>query len=337
MSKAFYKGYAFDKTKAKENENRSFVFDKLKDKDLIQRNKWKTSMCEAFITTGKCKFKDRCMFAHTKEELRKPVCLFGEFCKNKDVCDKDHTPNAVIPMIPQKPYHIPTAKKSAEQKIKDKEERKKAKPFRIELSDDEEDEDEISSTASSRCSSTTEFMTKPISDIMKPYESPCMTPSPMFMSYGMKEYGTYEGVCNDDSKEYLEHTLEKSMEINSEEDEELVNTMTNLTMLPKITTTKEEEIESRSNKEFIRDNFYEVKRLLEHVDAEIEKYGNIQLVDRDLSVPPNQFRKDFEEILREKMTTPKRKRLVIIELDEDEDFETIRSQILDINKKIKII
>ena len=343
MSKPkFYKGAAFDNNKAKENENRSVVFDKLKDKDLIQRNKWKTSMCEVFLTTGKCKFKDRCMFAHIKEELRKPVCLFGEFCKNKDVCDKDHSPNAVIPMIPPKPYHLPTAKKTSEQKIKDREERKKAKPFKIELSDDEDEDDMIDSNASSRCSSTTEFLSKPISDVMRPYESPCMTPSPMLMSYGMKEYGSYEGVkqstgqFDEYSKEIIEQTIEKINEINSEEDEELISTMNNLTMFPK-RMTKEEEFESQSNKEFIRDNFYEVKRLLEHVDNENKKYGNLHLVDRDLSVSPSQFRRDFEEIAREKMVTPKRKRLVIIELEEDEDFETIRSQILDINKKIKIL
>lgn len=82
-------------------DNRTEIFEnKVADKDLIQRNKLKTAMCKRMVETGSCNYGASCFFAHTKEELRKPICFFKEECKNKDTCPYDHTTEVIPEMIP---------------------------------------------------------------------------------------------------------------------------------------------------------------------------------------------------------------------------------------------
>ena len=59
------------------------AYEKLKDEDFAQRNKIRTMMCLSFIKDGKCAYGKGCIFAHSKEELRKSICLFGKYCVNK--------------------------------------------------------------------------------------------------------------------------------------------------------------------------------------------------------------------------------------------------------------
>lgn len=330
-----------DYKKVEENKSRTVVFEKLKDKDLLHRNKWKTSMCDVFLKTGKCKFKAYCMFAHSKEELRKPVCLFGEFCKNKHSgCDKDHNPNAIIPMIPVKPHYPITAKKPKEQKIKEREERKRlATDMKVEFSDDEDEDiiDLSEMSDSSRCSSvTSDILNKPLNEIMITIRTPSSATISPFVEMETK---------------FEQQIKEKIDEITSEEDEEVmsaVNKFSSLGMSPKCSPINgvhpkivnlNVERKTPCNKDFIRENYYEVKRIYSYMDAILkdEKIAYIELFDRSLNVDQIEFRKDFEEVAQEQKIQQKRKKLMIIELDDEDDYEMMRNTILEMkNKKIKL-
>lgn len=82
-------------------DERTEIFEtKVSNKNIIQRNKLKTQMCNRFTETGYCHFGSGCHFAHDKSELRKPICLFGEKCKDKNNCGYDHSTEE-IPEIPK--------------------------------------------------------------------------------------------------------------------------------------------------------------------------------------------------------------------------------------------
>ena len=343
-----------DFKKVEENKSRTVVFEKLKDKDLLHRNKWKTSMCDVFIKTGKCKFKAYCMFAHSKEELRKPVCLFGEFCKNKNNgCDKDHNPNAVIPMIPVKPHYPITAKKPKEQKLKEREERKRlATDMKVEFSDDEEDDiidlSEMSdgSRCSSRCSVSSDILNKPLNEIMITIRTPSSATISPFVEMETKFEHTYGG-----QTKFEQQIKDKIDEITSEEDEEVMNAVHNFSEM-KVTSPKVSSINgvhqkivnlssrvTPCNKDFIRENYYEVKRIYSYMDSILkdEQIAYIELFDRSLNVDQIEFKKDFDEVSKENPLPQKRKKLMIIELDDDDDYDMMRNTILEMkNKKIKL-
>jgi hypothetical protein len=103
---------SFNKTKF--NNDRSAIFEnKVTDKSLVQRNKLKTQMCKSMLTTGNCPFGEKCNFAHSKDEIRKPICFFGEKCKNKDTCGYDHS-TMEVPEIKK----VETVKLEPQQKLK---------------------------------------------------------------------------------------------------------------------------------------------------------------------------------------------------------------------------
>ncbi len=82
-------------------DERTEIFEtKVADKNIIQRNKLKTQMCKRFTETGYCDFGTGCHFAHDARELRKPICFFGDKCKNKKNCGYDHSTEE-IPEIPK--------------------------------------------------------------------------------------------------------------------------------------------------------------------------------------------------------------------------------------------
>jgi len=111
------------------NKGRSEIFSKLDTKLNIIQNNLKTKMCKAFEQTGKCEYGKKCHYAHTKDELRKPPCMFKSLCKKKN-CPYDHSDNIVLPTIPEK--------------IKSKKTKKEIEPFIITFSDtDDDDEEEI--------------------------------------------------------------------------------------------------------------------------------------------------------------------------------------------------
>lgn len=90
--------------------SRTEIFEnKVADKNIIQRNKLKTQLCKRFTETGHCGFGSGCHFAHDKSELRKPICFFGEKCKDKKNCGYDHSTEE-IPQVPQKLWNIPITK-----------------------------------------------------------------------------------------------------------------------------------------------------------------------------------------------------------------------------------
>ncbi len=81
-------------------DDRTEIFEtKVADKNVIQRNKLKTQMCKRFTETGYCQFGKGCHFAHDKSELRKPICFFGDKCKDKKNCGYDHSTEE-IPDLP---------------------------------------------------------------------------------------------------------------------------------------------------------------------------------------------------------------------------------------------
>jgi hypothetical protein len=84
----------------KRDERTEIFENKVTDKNLIQRNKLKTSMCKRMIDTGKCPYGAGCFYAHSKEELRRPICFFGDKCKNKDTCGYSHE-TTEIPELPK--------------------------------------------------------------------------------------------------------------------------------------------------------------------------------------------------------------------------------------------
>ena len=104
-------------------DDRTEIFEtKVADKNIIQRNKLKTQMCKRFTETGHCGFGSGCHFAHDKSELRKPICFFGDKCKNKKNCGYDHSTEE-IPEIPQvqppqpKLWNISTSPVSKEEEM----------------------------------------------------------------------------------------------------------------------------------------------------------------------------------------------------------------------------
>jgi hypothetical protein len=91
-------------------DNRTEIFEKkVTDKNLIQRNKLKTAMCKRMVETGSCQYGASCFFAHHQTEIRKPICFFGEDCKNKDTCGYDHATEVIPEMVP--PPQEPIRKK----------------------------------------------------------------------------------------------------------------------------------------------------------------------------------------------------------------------------------
>ncbi len=81
-------------------DDRTEIFEnKIADKNIIQRNKLKTQMCKRMVETGSCSYGPSCFFAHHPSEIRKPICFFGDKCKDKKNCGYDHTTEE-LPSIP---------------------------------------------------------------------------------------------------------------------------------------------------------------------------------------------------------------------------------------------
>lgn len=92
-------------------DDRTEIFEtKVTDKNLIQRNKLKTAMCKRMVETGNCQYGASCFFAHHQSEIRKPICFFGDNCKNKDTCGYDHATEVIPEMVPP-PQEQPIRKK----------------------------------------------------------------------------------------------------------------------------------------------------------------------------------------------------------------------------------
>ncbi len=71
-----------------EKQKRSEIYDQLQDKTLIAERLTKTRLCLSVKKGVKCPHgKDKCKFAHSKEELRVVSCLFGDRCSY--VCKKN--------------------------------------------------------------------------------------------------------------------------------------------------------------------------------------------------------------------------------------------------------
>ena len=83
----------------KDAKLRAEIHEKIKnDKDYIARNRIRTNMCKDMIN-GSCIRGKKCIFAHSKEELRVSICAFKSLCTNPK-CNFDHSENAVLPELP---------------------------------------------------------------------------------------------------------------------------------------------------------------------------------------------------------------------------------------------
>jgi hypothetical protein len=62
-------------------------------------------MCKRFTETGYCQYGKGCHFAHDKSEIRKPICFFGDKCKDKKNCGYDHSTEEIpeLPPVEQQP------------------------------------------------------------------------------------------------------------------------------------------------------------------------------------------------------------------------------------------
>ena len=103
------------------NRGRTKVFEQWKDQNLQTRNTLKVRMCKMIEEGKECTMGDKCWFAHSKEELRKPMCWFGELCKHKDKCPYDHSSTNILPELPPSEF--------------------KDEKFIVELSDNEDEEE----------------------------------------------------------------------------------------------------------------------------------------------------------------------------------------------------
>ena len=78
------------------NLSRTVAFTSIYDTKQMNRNCYKSRMCELYLNSGSCEYGNRCMYAHSPEELRRPICVFfknGGFCKKGDACDYSHDLN----------------------------------------------------------------------------------------------------------------------------------------------------------------------------------------------------------------------------------------------------
>ena len=110
----------YEKRNFKRDDRTEIFENKVADKTIIQRNKLKTQMCKRMVETGSCSFGSSCYFAHHQSEIRKPICFFGDKCKDKKNCGYDHSTEE-MPEIPQNiepgiPVHHSLASKYEERK-----------------------------------------------------------------------------------------------------------------------------------------------------------------------------------------------------------------------------
>jgi hypothetical protein len=95
----FYKGSSVDPKKVVSNMKRTEIFAMMKDPVMQMRNALYTRMCT--YSKEECPEGEHCIFAHTQEQLRKPKCWFGQYCKKSSKeCTWDHDPSHVIPEMP---------------------------------------------------------------------------------------------------------------------------------------------------------------------------------------------------------------------------------------------
>ena len=81
--------------------SRTEVLQKLSDPDIRYQNAYKTSMCN---TPSSCEYGSNCYYAHSLEELRKPLCLFFKYagsCKKGNSCPYSHDIHDELPCVSQ--------------------------------------------------------------------------------------------------------------------------------------------------------------------------------------------------------------------------------------------
>jgi hypothetical protein len=58
---------------------------KLSDKTQLLNHLKKSKFCQIKLKYGKCN-RQSCNFAHSNEELSKPICAFGKDCNKQETC-----------------------------------------------------------------------------------------------------------------------------------------------------------------------------------------------------------------------------------------------------------
>jgi CCCH-type zinc finger len=131
---------------------RTTAFVAIYDKSKSKKEKSKTQMCRSVQNGIVCKYGSRCTYAHSKEELKVQKCAFGTTCKTKysktNPCRFDHSEEHTP--APAERYELAQEMKSyweqedarvQEIVTKYRESQPKPEPFLIDLSeDDNEDE-----------------------------------------------------------------------------------------------------------------------------------------------------------------------------------------------------
>jgi len=84
----------------KETKLRAEIHEKIKnDKEFVARNRIRTNMCKDMTENGCCSRGKKCIFAHSKQELRISICAFKSLCTNPK-CNFDHSEDAILPELP---------------------------------------------------------------------------------------------------------------------------------------------------------------------------------------------------------------------------------------------
>jgi hypothetical protein len=122
----YYAGEQYSHTLGIENACRTTAFAHIYDKTASSHAKAKTQLCRSVKEGRPCKFGDKCTYAHSKTELIKPKCSFGNTCRTKNSktnpCQFDHSDSFTPPpaSTPSLAYEVKVreeelaAKKAAE-------------------------------------------------------------------------------------------------------------------------------------------------------------------------------------------------------------------------------
>lgn len=100
-----YKGGDYKSSLGEENARRTTAFKIMGNKQVSSQAKVKSQMCRSVAQGIACSHGDRCTYAHSQCEIRKPKCQFGKLCRWINKCDRDHgddyVPPIVAPVLPE--------------------------------------------------------------------------------------------------------------------------------------------------------------------------------------------------------------------------------------------
>lgn len=128
---------------------------KMKDSSFKSRFLFKSKWC---VRGDKCRYKDKCHYAHNDEELRPPICNYGDRCRNKE-CSFYHIGDAYEFEHPKKPVPRVTTEKRPERRTERRPERREdRRPERREDPLDERKNETIDAVRKERIANIVELL-----------------------------------------------------------------------------------------------------------------------------------------------------------------------------------